>query len=198
MQVIWTIIGFRREIAGLEEENKNLIETRIQPLSLQFEEKVSVKSSFSGYNGFRGILYAMRKVSSLLLMILLGGFVYCWPNSWFRGYEGEVIFGSGFMVSAARLHQRMEFELRKEDGNLSGILLHEFREIVRVMRELKMDLERTGELDLEVNIKEKVSKLNTLFGVVKCRNENVIGQIDDFFDEIVEGRKQLLAICSHR
>lgn len=194
-QVINAIMAFRERVVYLEEQNKNLIETRIQQLSLQFEEDVSM-SDFNGYNGFGGVLYAMRKVSSLHLMILLGGFVYCRPNSWYRGYEGELMFGSVFMVSAARLHRRIESELRKI--HLSGILLHEFRETVTLMKELKMDLERIGKMDLELEIKEKVGKLKSCFEMVQCRKENVVGQIDDLFDEIIEGRKKLSAMCSHK
>nr|GMC83631.1 uncharacterized protein LOC109167038 [Ipomoea batatas] len=166
-QVLRVINGCQREIVVLEEENKSLMENRVQGLSLRFDENVlMIESKFNGFSGFRGVLYAMRNVSSLLLLILISGLVYCWPETTLA-YEGNM-----------------------------------FRRARAAMEEVKAEMERGGveyESGEVMSIdEEKIESLKDCFGMLKCGAESIIGQLDDFFDEIVEGRKMLLDMCTHR
>ncbi|KAG9128668.1 hypothetical protein Leryth_018326 [Lithospermum erythrorhizon] len=204
-QVVRAITGCQREIAALEEENKGLIETRLHTLALRLDENnIMIGSKFNGFNGFRGVLYAMRKVTSVILLILFSGLVYCWPNICFNnqensGIDGDIVFGSGFMVSTARLHQRVE-EGINHIGGQPGILVYEFQKAKTAIDELKVEFERAMGHEAEVNdIHGKIENLKNCFGMLRCGAETIVGQIDDFFDEIVEGRKKLLDMCtSHR
>ncbi|CAA3028655.1 Hypothetical predicted protein [Olea europaea subsp. europaea] len=201
-QVIRAIYGSQREILALEEENKTLLETRIQTLSLRFEENVSIESKFNKFNGFGGVLYAMRNLNSVLLVILLSGLVYYWPETSFCQWdnEGNILFGSAFMVSTATLLQRVASAAINHTGGQPGVLVYEFRRARFAMEELKVEMERVVEYEeLEFdNMHEKVENLKSCFTVLKCGTESIIGQLDDLFDEIVEGRKTLLDMCSHR
>uniref|UniRef100_A0A6N2M7N1 Uncharacterized protein n=1 Tax=Salix viminalis TaxID=40686 RepID=A0A6N2M7N1_SALVM len=208
-QVIRAIMGCQREIIGLEDDNKSLIETRAEALSLQFEGDnnnmvmTGQSSWLNSFNGFRGVLHAMRNVNSLLLMILFSGLVYCRPASW-QGAAGQCQAGSGsdLMVSMARLQRTVANEIEQIGGqSIEGIMLYEFRQAKIAMEELRVELESTVTDDrheLEIDIPDKVDRLKSCFGLLKCGIESIIEQLDDFFDEIVEGRKKLLGMSSRQ
>ncbi|XP_047340365.1 uncharacterized protein LOC124943955 [Impatiens glandulifera] len=196
-QIIRLINGCEREVWRFEEENRNLTETRIHPLLFTFE--ITTGSKLNGFNGFRGVLYAMRKVSSLLLMIMFNGFlVYNYLNgnndeeTTFFENCNEGVFGlEGLMGSVGRLYKRV---VQKR-----GIGLFEIRNVREAMGELKEELGRVtmGEdVDL-LELEEKMERVKCCFGLLKCGVENIVMEIDDFFDEIVHGRKMLLDICTH-
>ncbi|XP_024961459.1 uncharacterized protein LOC112501920 [Cynara cardunculus var. scolymus] len=200
-QVLRAINGCQRERVGLEEENRGLIRTRIQPLMMKFDKNVMIESKFNGFNGFRGVLFALRNTNSLLLMILLSGLVYCSPVTSFSSSchgnnamnYNENVFGSGFMVSATRLHEKVK---ENEDGQ-NGVLLYEFWNSRTAIDDLKTELERMKGTGMEFDVSERAEKLKSCFVGLQCGIENMIVQLDDFFDEIVEGRKKLLDLCTH-
>ncbi|CAJ1938313.1 unnamed protein product [Sphenostylis stenocarpa] len=198
-QVVRAINICQRESLGLVEENKSMMETRIQALSQCLNQNMRMESKLNEFNGFRGVLCAMRSVSSLLLMILLCGVAYCWSSSCFeqQGYEGHMVFGSGFVVSMARLQQKVAHEIDQNNGQ-PGILLLEFQQAKIAVEELKVELERMVGYNEQYEIQSKVDNLKRCFGLLRCGVETITGQLDDFLDEIVEGRKKLLDMCSHK
>ncbi|KAD6795455.1 hypothetical protein E3N88_06351 [Mikania micrantha] len=189
-QILRAINICQRERVGLEEVNRSLIETRIQPLLMKFNKNMWIESKLKGFNGFRGVLHALKNTNTLLLMILLSGLVYSSSKTSFSSLQSIANEGDvAFIVSAARLHESLK---AIEDGQ-SGILLYEFRNTGNTMDELKSKVER---LEMEFDLSERVEMLKNCFEVLKCGVENVIVQLDDFFDEIVESRKKLLDLCT--
>lgn len=199
LQVIRAINICQRESLGLVEENKSLMETRTQALSQCLNQNMCMESKLNKFNGFWGVLCAMRSVTSLLLMILLYGVAYCWSSSCFgqQRYEGHMVFGWGFVVSLATLQQKVAQEIGQNNGQ-RGILLLEFQQAKIAMEELKVELERMVGYDAQYEIQAKVDNLKHCFGLLRCGVETITRQLDDFFDEIVEGRKMLLNMCSHK
>uniref|UniRef100_J3L6B6 Uncharacterized protein n=1 Tax=Oryza brachyantha TaxID=4533 RepID=J3L6B6_ORYBR len=127
-QVLRAISASRREAMAAEEENRALSEARIAPLSLQLDERLLLRAAdarLSGFNGFRGLLYALHNASSLLLLLLASG--AC------------------------------------EDGG----------------------------------VKDKVDELKAWLDVLRTGTDGLVCQLDDFLDDIVEGRKELSDLCSH-
>lgn len=205
-QVVRAINGCQREMTAVQHENRSVAEIKVQTLSLRFKENL-VLSEFrlNRYNGFREVLYAMRNVSTLLLLILLSGLVYCWPETSFN--QGEHDGGGGapsasgsastLVASTANLHQRVASAIGHVQSQ-PGILLYELQRSSFAMDELKMEMEGMIQYGVEIDVDDKVDKLKSFLQVLQCGAEGIIGQLDDFFDEIVEGRKKLLDMCSHR
>ncbi|KAL3635259.1 hypothetical protein CASFOL_019806 [Castilleja foliolosa] len=204
-QVIRTINHCQREMMPLQQENKLIAQTKIQSLSLRINENFIADLRYNKYNGFQGALYAMRNVSTLLLVILLSGLVYFWPDTSFcqeNNHDHQEVtssfIGSGFVVSSANLHQKMVNAI-SYFGVQPGVVLFELQSAKYALDELKMVIESTNvEYEAEIDINDRVENLRGCFDGLQCGTEGIIGQLDDFFDEIVEGRKKLFDICSHR
>ncbi|CAL9154081.1 uncharacterized protein LOC103993535 [Musa acuminata AAA Group] len=203
LQVTRAISVCRREAVRLEEENRVLVETKTNPASLRFDdERVLTDSRLNGFNGFRGVLYALRNASSLLLQILLWGSVYCSPEQ--GVFHGPACSSSAYAVSVARLRQRLHGEVEGLGGR-PGILMHEFRAARSSAEELREEMEKgetegrepEGTAGRGSGLREKVERLKGWLATLRSGTENLVAQLDDLFDEIVEGRKKLLEICSH-
>lgn len=175
------------------------MEERIQPLSLRFDKNGLIESKFNSFHGFREVLFVLKNVNSLLLMILLGGIVHfssetSFPNEggYAHGHRGS---GSESMVSASKLHQRIKSAMNRLRGRPAGVFLYEFLRANSTIKEVEGGLWKNMQLDETVILDDmnyKIKNLKSCFEVLQSGAENFIVQIDDFFDEIVEGRKKLL------
>ena len=191
------VSAFEREATAVEELNRELAERRVRPGSLRFDEKVMSESKLNGFCGFRGVLYAMRNVSSMLLLILVWGLVWreSDQSSFMENVAGQPFYGSAFMEAISRLNWKMAAEISVL-GNRPGILLWELRRGREKMAAVRKEIERGG-CDCE-GFSEGLECVESSFQELKTGIEGLIVQVDDFFDEIVAGRKKLLDICANR
>lgn len=153
----------------------------------------------NGFSGFRGVMNTMKNINSLLLAILMQGLVYSIPGD----AAATVTLTATAMV---RLKQRVAVEMERTEMK-KGIMLYEYRRSKTAMEELKAELERRwcggggGEEEAaaaEKGLRERVESVKVSVGNLRNGTESIVSQIDDFFDEIVDGRKMLLDFCSHR
>ncbi|KAG6480267.1 hypothetical protein ZIOFF_063747 [Zingiber officinale] len=193
-------IGFlmRFDVKGriFNEVNRVLMETRIEPLSLRFNETAPSESKLHGFNGFRGVLHAMSNVSSFLLAALLWGLVCWWPGCRAATSAGDscAALEPGYMASIVRLQQRVAAEIDSA-GSRTGPLAQEFRRSKAGVEDLREHLERTGGGE---NPQDRAEHLSACLALLRSGIDNIAGQLDDFLDEIVEARKKLWDICSLR
>lgn len=164
---------------------------------MKFDESLLIQSKFNGFNGFRGVLYALKNISSLFLRIMVNGLLYCSNETSFPSSssttsynENRTLSGSSFMVSATRLNERV---MERQEGQ-TGILLYEFQNTRQVMDEFKQNLEGIRGFEKEFDINESFRNLKSCFEDLQCGVDNILVQLDDFFDEIVESRKKVLNI----
>ncbi|KAL6840237.1 hypothetical protein ACP4OV_030047 [Aristida adscensionis] len=199
-QVMRAISASRREATVAEEENRALSESKIAPLSLQLDERLLLRATdarLSGFNGFRGLLYALHNASSLLLLILACGAVSCAAAAGGPCKAEACADADGFMASIAVLQQRMAEEA---EAAAPGIRMCEFRcarAAVEAAREAVERAAAAGRKGEDADVKDKVEELKAWLDALRSGTEGLVCQLDDFLDDIVEGRKELSDLCSH-
>jgi hypothetical protein len=200
----------RRHAAALEQDNRALADARIDPASLLLDDRSPLEFKLNAFNGFRGVLYALRNASSFLLMILISGTVSsCQLSSGLRLTTTSAAAADHnhhhffYASSIARLRQRVaqEMDALHTSVNDGGIMMYEFRQARAAIDGLKADFDRAllamGTCSLDT-LAEQVDIINGWVGMLRSGAETLIAELDDFFDEIVEGRKMLSDLCSHR
>jgi hypothetical protein len=196
----------RREAMAAEEENRALADARIAPLSLQLDERLLLRATdarLTGFNGFRGLLHALHNASSLLLLILASGAVSCAAAA--GGPCGADDAGAGFVASIVMLQQRLAEEAAdaESDGpGTPGIGMCEFRCARAAVEAAREEVERAAaaagrKCEGGGVVKDKVEELKAWLHVLRTGTDSLVCQLDDFLDDIVEGRKELSDLCSH-
>ncbi|KAJ1286457.1 hypothetical protein BS78_03G353300 [Paspalum vaginatum] len=201
-QVMRAISTSRREAMAADEENRALADARLAPLSLQLDERLLLRATdarLAGFNGFRGLLYALHNASSLLLLILASGAV-----SRAAACSAPCASDAGadaFTASIAMLQQRMAEE---EEPGAPGIRMCEFRCARSAVEAASEEVERAAAAaagrECEAaggGVKDKVEELKAWLDVLRTGTDSLVCQLDDFLDDIVEGRKELSDLCSH-
>ncbi|KAK3120803.1 hypothetical protein QOZ80_8BG0641960 [Eleusine coracana subsp. coracana] len=199
----------RRHAVALEQDNRALADARIDPATLLLDDRSPLEFKLNAFNGFRGVLYALRNASSFLLIILISGTLTCLPTlaaaqssppSAAAAHHNRQLF---YVSAMARLRQRVAEEMNVLHHHISspssgtGIMMYEFRQARAAIDALKADFDKV--IAHQEILAERVEIVNGWVGVLRSGAEALIAELDDFFDEIVEGRKMLSDLCSpHR
>jgi hypothetical protein len=210
----------RRHAAGLQQDNRALADARLDPASLLLDARSPRDFKLNAFNGFRGVLYALRNATSFLLVLLISGTVTCLPDLLTTTSSAAAAAAathqhlrattSGYVASMARLRHRVAQEMDSVLGcgghhsgtaGAAGIMMYEFRQARAAIDSLKQDFDRVvavgGYCDRD-EIAQRAEIINGWVGMLRSGTESLIVELDDFFDEIVEGRKMLSDLCSHR
>jgi hypothetical protein len=198
----------RREAMAAEEENRALADARIAPLSLHLDERLLLRATdarLAGFNGFRGLLYALHNASSLLLLILASGAVSCAAAAGGPCAGADDAGSDGFTASIAMLQQRLAEEAESDGpGAAPGIRMCEFRCARAAVEAAREEVERAAAAGRKCEgggggsaVKDKVEELKAWLDVLRTGTDSLVCQLDDFLDDIVEGRKELSDLCSH-
>ncbi|PVH36127.1 hypothetical protein PAHAL_6G004400 [Panicum hallii] len=210
----------RRHAAGLQQDNRALADARLDPATLLLDDRSPLEFKLNAFNGFRGVLYALRNASSFLLIVLISGTVTCLPDlltccaPGAGAHHQHLRTPSGYVASMARLRQRVAQEVDSilstapGDGDRhsgsAGIMMYEFRQARAAIDSLKQDFDRIVAMgycnpdEIGDSLAQRAEIINGWVGMLRSGAESLIVELDDFFDEIVEGRKMLSDLCSHR
>ncbi|CAH9116729.1 unnamed protein product [Cuscuta epithymum] len=194
LQIKRNIARYELALNVIEDMNLRWIETQLEKLSLRFTINVWDESK---WNGFYQILHYMKNATSLLLLILVTGLVYFSPKTTpLLRFNSEAddptgLIGPSFMVPAARLRERVAQEI----VGLPGIALLEFQQLRMAVGKVKREVKIVNDSEVIKVDEGKVERLRDCFETLKCEVEGIVEQLDDLFDEIVEGRKMIMDLC---
>jgi hypothetical protein len=198
----------RRHAVALHQDNRALADARLDPASLLLDDRSPLEFKLNAFNGFRGVLYALRNATSFLLVLLISGTVTCLPDltaacSAVAHHHQLRASGGGYVASVARLRQRVAQEMEGCIIGAGGIMMYEFRQARAAIDGLKQDFDRVAAMggyrdDIGDSLGQRAEIISGWVGMLRSGAEAVIAELDDFFDEIVEGRKMLSDLCSHR
>jgi hypothetical protein len=196
LQVTRAISVCRREAMALKEENRALVETRGEALALRLSESVPADAKLSGFNGFRGVLCATRMLTSFLLTLLSWGVLhYSSPDAAASraasAADCGAYFGPAFASALSRAQQRAAAEADRAAGGAAGVMMYEFRRAKTAVEQLKDAMDRGGG-----SVGTATEEVTLWAGLLRSGCDDIVALVDDLFDEIVEGRKKLLDLCS--
>ena len=183
---------------ALKEENRALVEARGEALALRLSESVPADAKLSGFNGFRGVLCAIRMLTSFLLTLLSWGVLHYYAPDAVSSRAastaadcGAAYFGPAFASALSRAQQRAAAEADRAPGGAAGVMMYEFRRAKTAVEQVKDAMDRGS-----ANFGTATEEVTLWAGRLRSGCDYIVALIDDLFDEIVEGRKKLLDLCS--
>ncbi|BFI03409.1 hypothetical protein MPTK1_1g03570 [Marchantia polymorpha subsp. ruderalis] len=197
----------KQEMARIENEHKILMEHKIESegrLTVNNLGDKHVENKFVKWNGFWGVLFAMKITSSYICRLLLSAIVYAGPNPSLN-FE-TVAVRVPWTNSLVRLQQRVNDEVSKTRNvrKCTTMLSHEMEFVETTLAEVRshiptslrgptLPLPNTEGLE---KIRQRVSALKQLLQKFQTGVEAIDWHVNDLFDEIVEGRNKLLNIVN--
>jgi hypothetical protein len=183
----------RREAIALKEENRALVETRGEALALRLSESVPADAKLSGYNGFRGVLCATRMLTSFLLTLLSWGVLHYHAPDPAAASTADcgVYFGQAFASALSRAQQRAAAVADRAAGGAAGVMMYEFQRAKTAVEQLKDAMDRGSG-----GVGAATEEVTLWAGLLRSGCDDIVALVDDLFDEVVEGRKKLLDLCS--
>eukprot|EP01018_Ginkgo_biloba_P020069 Gb_41259 [translate_table: standard] len=202
---IHTLDTCKDEVESLEAKNKKILQSKKLTdgrLNFFLNEK-HLESKFVKWNGVWGVMFAMKKVTSLISWLLISALVYSGSLDVHLKFDCKS-FQSQWSASFAHLYDRFLVELGKNcDGNRGSVLLlHELETLESIITDFrdKVQLSDVGNLgtlggDCD-DIQQSIQLLKEKSTAFKESPETVNWLVNDLFNEIVQGRNKLLQVFS--
>lgn len=194
-----TLNACRQEILQIETEHRILIETKIEAggkLTVNLVDK-HVENKFVKWNGFWGVLFALKNTSSYISRLLLCAIVFIGPIPTLIGELVSV--KSLWSASLVRLHQSVTEEIAKtKNAKKCPIMLSSEVELLEsTLADLRTQLQPVmrgpaSRNDDGEKFRQTIQNLKKGSQKLQAGVESVDWHINDLFDEVVEGRNKLL------
>lgn len=195
----------KEEAARLTAEKKKIVVSKkLTDGRLKFclNEK-NLQSKFAKWNGFWGVMFAVKNVTSLISWFLISGLVYPLPLD-LKSDSGNVSFQSQWSTPFLHLYLRFNEELgknRKENGS-SLLLLRQFGTLETITTDLRNRIQVISN-GSHSSTPEDLGQFHKGIQLLKKKTsafkedlETIDLLVRNLFDEIGRGRNKLLRVLA--
>ncbi|KAJ7525473.1 hypothetical protein O6H91_17G052900 [Diphasiastrum complanatum] len=183
------------EAVKLDRENRPLAEEKVEALGWSADSYAGRK--VADLPGVDSALVLMRNTSYVVAKILLCGLVHASGAG--RVLKPELTPSDGaWGACVSRMQRRFSEEIRQKQECI--VFLHEFEQLHVLLQNLSVQMQavqgKVQSRTYEMRMKLEVQKLKQSSDKLKNGLEVVEWHVNNFFDEIIEGRTNLLTSLS--